>query len=72
MQIGKGGYEKAIEEIITRLEKKRSHRIRVNKPLIEGKMKEYTREIAEKVASETGTLVEMVRGRTFVIKKVKK
>ncbi|MBR9681360.1 MAG: hypothetical protein GOV00_01015 [Candidatus Altiarchaeota archaeon] len=72
LQIGKAGLEKAIEEIKSRLKHKRSLRIKVNKPLIEGRMKEYTRDIAEKVASETCTKLEMVRGRTFVIKKVGK
>ena len=72
IQIGKDGYEKVLDEIITRLKKKQSLRIKVNKPLIEGRMKEHTREIAEKVAFETGTEIKMVKGRTFVIKRVKR
>lgn len=72
LQIGKDGYEKALDEIKMRLEKYRTLRIKVNKPLIEGRMKEYTRKIADKVAAATESTVEMVKGRTFIIKKIKK
>ena len=72
MQIGKNGFEKALPEIKARLEKKPVLRIKVNKPLVEGRMRDFTQEIAEMVSAETGTKIEMVRGRTFVIRKVKK
>ncbi len=72
MQIGKEGLEKSLPEIKNRLKKRKMLRIKINKPLIDGRMKAYTRKIAEAVASKTNSRIEMVRGRTFVIKKVVK
>lgn len=70
IHIGKQGYEKAVPEIKQRLKQKKELRVKVNRPLISGRMKKFTQEVAEKVATEVGAKVSMVRGRTFVLTKV--
>ena len=72
IHIGKQGYRQVVPEIKARLEKKGEVRIKVNRPLIAGRMKAFTKEVAQQVAGEVGAEISMVRGRTFVLKRCDK
>jgi len=70
VQIGKAGLtEGVIEEIKRQLEDKKLIKIRFMKSATE---KRDVEDLAEEIAMKTGSKVEDVRGRTAVIRKVKR
>jgi RNA-binding protein YhbY len=70
--IGKSKIDKVVEEAKKQLDARAEIKVKVNSPLIEGRMSEFTKKIAEELAQKTGSEVLWVRGRTFVLRGGKK
>jgi len=67
LRVGKSGLERIVEEAKDQLEARKKIKVRVNQPMVEGRMGEFTGKMANKLAGETGARVVRVRGRTFIL-----
>ena len=71
LNIGKSGLEAVAEEARHQLKKHGTVKFRINKPLVEGRMKEQAEKMAKELAGRLGAEVVDVRGRTFTLKRCK-
>ncbi|MBR9689513.1 MAG: YhbY family RNA-binding protein [Candidatus Altiarchaeota archaeon] len=66
--VGKAGVDAIVEEAKSQLKSKKEIKVKVNPPIIEGRMHEFARKIADELAEKTNSKVLWVKGRTFVLK----
>jgi len=69
LKVGKAGVDKIIEEVKTQLKAKKEIKIKVNRPMVDGRMSEFTKEIAKEIAEKTKSKIIWVKGRTFILRR---
>jgi RNA-binding protein YhbY len=70
LHVGKEGLDKIVGEARDQLEARNRIKVRVNRPMVQGRMKDSARDLAEELAIKTGSRVVDVRGRTFILEKI--
>ena len=68
LQIGKKGLQAVIEEAGAQLEKKKLIKVKVNKNIVKGRQREFTKKLAEELAKRLNARIVWVKGRTFVLR----
>jgi RNA-binding protein YhbY len=66
--IGKSKIEKVVKEAKKQLDARDEIKVKVNQPLIEGRMSEFTKKVADELSQKTDSKVLWVKGRTFVLR----
>ncbi len=69
IKIGKSGVDKIVEETKLQLKVRKEIKIKVNRPMVEGRMSVFTKEIAEDLAKKTDSKILWIKGRTFILRR---
>lgn len=67
LRVGKDGLDSIVQEARDQLESRDRIKVKVNQPLVEGRMRDFTEGVAEELAVKTDARVVWVKGRTFVL-----
>ena len=69
LKIGKDGVDKIVNQADNQLKQRKEIKIKINSPLVKGRMSEFTRSIANDLAQKTKSSIVWVKGRTFVLRR---